>query len=340
LPQSNIKVAFLEYYLQKDRSFFKRLPKGLKDMELTFSLDQPVEVQPLIQGLRSSVLDLNTFLVEMREPKHSGEARITSAVGVTRILFYQGNPVLAIQDGRLELREALDIMGTSDAVLNFYLLGDELTHAFSSIFEGDKMWDRLSVSVVNLDEMLKKVVSSGHTGHICTHTETGNHYHFFFRKGKPLGVYDLENKWSPVNISSVFSQAKQLDYYRSMEIEALLSKAEEPFSPTEFREFMSAWNAFVETIASKVGRKPTEKSLQKNFVGANLFPLDGIQMKLGSDTYKSAHVALEFFSEGVKGFLKDMAVIVGKPWLDEKLQVFSKDNEKLIEKMSLKEKIL
>lgn len=309
-------------------------------MELTFSLDQPVEVQPLIQGLRSSVLDLNTFLLEMREPKHSGEARISSAEGTTRILFYQGSPLLAFRRGRLGLREALDIMGTSEAVLNFYLLGDDLTHAFTSIFEGDKMWDRLSVSVVNLDEMLKKIVSSGHTGHICTHTEAGNHYHFFFRKGKPLGVYDLENKWSPANISSVFSQAKQLDYYQSMEIESLLSKAEKPISPTDFREFMSAWNILVETIASKVGRKPTEKALQKNFVGADVFALDGIQMKPGSDTYSSAHVALEFFTEGVKGFLKDIAVIIGKPWLDEKLRAFSNENEELLERMSLKEKIL
>ena len=89
-----------------------------------------------------------------------------------------------------------------------------------------------------------------------------------------------------------------------------------------------------------MGRKPTEKALEKNFVGADVFALDGIQMKPGSDTYSSAHVALEFFTEGVKGFLKDIAVIIGKPWLDEKLRAFSKENEELLERMSLKEKIL
>jgi hypothetical protein len=308
-----------------------------KETKAAISLENAVKVQSLLRDLKRQSLDLDTFLAEIQEKKFSGEARIITPKGRTQVLFYQGMPLLAAGRRNPTMKEVHAIMDVLDATLNFYLLGDELAHAFLSVFQGEEVWQGLSVTVFHLDKMLGKLMEKQPTGHLCIHKETGDRHYCFFFQGTPLGVYDLEKHWSPVNITTLWEDAQHVDYYLSGTIESFVSAAETMRSSTYFKDFLPSWNALVEGIAKKLGRKPVEKSLQKSFGGMPFYRVEGIGLQLVGEGQQGANDALKLFRERTIDFLKDMESIVGKHWLDGQLQEFRERNGDVIERLSLNE---
>src|SRR4030042_6022168 len=60
-----------------------------KETKAAISLNHSVVVRTLFQDFKHEPFVLNAFFTEIQEAKHSGEARITTPEGSTRILFYQ-----------------------------------------------------------------------------------------------------------------------------------------------------------------------------------------------------------------------------------------------------------
>jgi len=306
-----------------------------KETKAAISLEHSVKVQALLRDLKRQSLDLDAFLAEIQEKKFSGEARIATPKGRTQVLFYQGLPLLAAGRRTPTMREVHAIMDVLDASLNFYLLGDELAHAFLSVFQGEEVWQGLSVTVFHLDKMLGKLMEKHPTGHLCIHKGNNTRHYFFFFQGTPLGVYDIEKHWSPVDISTIWEDAQHVDYYLSGKIESFASAAVTMNSSTDFGEFISLWNDLVGGIAKKLGKKPVEKSLQKSFGGLAFYRVEGIRLQLIGEGKQGANDALKVFRERALGFLKEMEVIVGRRWLDNQLQGFLQRNGDVIERLSL-----
>lgn len=324
----------LELRGEKPEVHDKKPDKTSKDAKVTFSLEHPVDVQPLFRDLKRESLDLNAFLTEVRKAGYSGEARGTTPEGIARILFYRGLPLLSSDRKNLTMREAFKIMSAPGTRLNFYLLDEELAHAFSSVLQGEKIWKGLAVSVLQVDEMLNKLMEKKTTGHICIQKGKGDRHYLFFRGGRPLGFYDVEKHWKPVSISSMWEDAEQLDYYRSWEIAPLFSTAEEMFLSEDCEELIASWNELVEVIARKVGRKPVEKSLKKHFGELEAYSLGGTRLRLVG---RSVHDALEAFRERTPVFLREMEDIVGSHWLNDHLQGFQESKADLMERLVLTE---
>lgn len=226
-------------------------------------------------------------------------------------------------------------MDTPDATLNFYHLGDELAHAFLSVFHGEKVWEGLSVSMFQLDKMLSKLMEKNPTGHLCIHKENGDLHYFFFFQGTPLGVYDLEKHWRLVNISTMWEDTLHVDYYLSGKIESFASTAVAMRSSEDFVGFISLWNELVGGIAKKLGKKPVEKSLKKNFAELPFFLVEGTRLRLAGEGNQSTYDALKVFREKVPFFLKEMVIIVGRHWLNEHLQEFRQGHSDIIARLSL-----
>jgi DNA-binding response OmpR family regulator len=307
------------------------------DTKATISSEQPLEVQSLLRDIKRESLDLDGFLAEIQGKKYSGEARITAPRGRNQVLFYQGMPLLSSDRKTPTMREVHTIMDVRDATLNFYLLGDELAHAFLSVFQGEKVWHGLSVAMFHLDKMLGKLMEKNPTGHLCMHKENGDLHHFFFFQGTPLGVYDLEKHWRLVNISTMWEDTQHVDYYLSGKIEYFASTAVAMRSSEDFVGFIASWNDLVEGIAKKLGKKPVEKSLQKNFGGLAFYLVEGIRLQLSAEGNQSAYDALKVFRQQVPGFLKEMVTIVGRHWLNDQLRDFRQRHVDIIARLSLTE---
>jgi len=227
------------------------------------------------------------------------------------------------------------MMDDPEAALNFYLLGDELAHAFLSVFQGEKVWQGLSVSVFHVDKMLGKLMEKNPTGHLCIHKGKGDRHYCFFFQGAPLGVYDLERHWSPVDISTMWEDAQQVDYYLSGKIESFASTAATTLSSKDFGEFLAVWNDLVEGIAKKLGKKPVEKSLKKTFGDLPFYRVEGIRLQLAGGGSQGAADALRVFRGKAPDVLKEMEVIVGRHWLNDQLQEFFERNGDVIARLSL-----
>jgi hypothetical protein len=308
-----------------------------KETREAISLEHPVAVKPLLRDLKWESLDLDAFLAEIQEMKYSGEARTTTQLGHNQILFYQGLPLITSDHRSIAMQEVREIMSTPEATLNFYLLGDELARACFSVMQGEKVWQGLSVTVLHLDKMLNKLMEKNPTGHLCIHKEQGDRHYCFFSQGTPLGVYEIEQHWKPVDISTLWEGAKQVDYYLSAEIESFLSKAEEISSSEDFKEFIVLWNDLVAGLAKKMGKKPVEKSLQKKFGRWGVYALQGIRLQPASEHVSSGYDALETFKLNVPGFLKEMETLSGSHWLIKQLQAFQEKNGDIIARLSLNE---
>jgi hypothetical protein len=306
-----------------------------KQTREAISLEHPVEVKPLLRDLKRESLDLDAFLAEIRNNNYSGEVRISSQERHNRILFYQGLPLLS--SGRQDIttgavRAILDI---PSATLNFYLLDDELTRAYFSVILGEKVWEGLSVTVLHLDKMLNKLMEKNPTGHLCIHKEQGDRHYCFFNQGNPLGVYDIEKHWSLVDISTMWEGAKQVDYYLSAGLESFLAKAKGMSLSDDLRKFIVLWNEMMEEIAKKIGKKPVEKSLQRNFGGLNNYALEGIRLQLVGTISRNSYATLEELRLTVPDFLKEMETITGGRWLNDQLVDFQERNSGIIARLSL-----
>ena len=306
-----------------------------QDMKAAISLEQPLEVQSLLRDIKRESLDLDGFLAEIQGKKYSGEARITAPGLRNEVLFYQGLPLLSADRKTPTMREVHAIMDTPDATLSFYHLGDELTHAFLSVFRGEKVWEGLSVSMFQLDKMLSKLMEKNPTGHLCIHKENGDLHYFFFFQGTPLGVYDLEKHWRLMNISTMWEDTQHVDYYLSGKIESFASTAMAMRSSDDFVGFIPLWNALVEGIAKKLGKKPVEKSLKKNFAELPFFLVERTKLRLAGEGNQSTYDALKVFREKVPGFLKEMVIIVGRHWLNDHLREFRQGHSDIIARLSL-----
>lgn len=301
----------------------------------TIVLDQPLTVQTVLRNFKRESLDLEAFCAEIKNSKYSGEATITTPEGDTRILFYQGKPLLSSNRRDITMREVVEIMDVPGATLNFYILGDELAHAFLSVLQGEKVWAGFSVTVFHLDKMLGKLMEKNPTGHLCIHKEKGDRHYVFFSKGKSLGAYNIDEHWMPVDIATIWEGSHQVDYYLSGTIESFFTEAAPMDSLNDFQKFMAAWNGLLEIIAKKLGKKPVEKSLQKSFKDLSLYAIDGIRLLLLNATSQDVHDALADFKQKVPGFLREMEVIVGSHWLNEQLQGFQEKHHDLINQFAL-----
>jgi hypothetical protein len=308
-----------------------------KKTKEAISLEHPVTVKPLLQDLKREALDLDAFLSEILEMKYSGEARINTQRGDNRILFYKGFPLIASSGKSITIQEVRKIMNSLGATHNFYLLGDELAQAYCSVMQGEKIWEGLSITVLYLDKMLNKLMEKAPTGHLCIQKENDDRLYCFFFQGRPLGVYDIEKHWQPVDISTIWEGAKQVDYYLSAQLESFLANAKEIGALDDFREFITLWNELVAIIAKKLGKKPVEKSLQKKFGGMDMYALDGIMLHLIGEISESGFDAVETFRSNVSVFLQEMASIVGNSWLNSQLQEFQNKNGDIIARLSLVE---
>jgi hypothetical protein len=306
-----------------------------KETKAVISLDHSVKVQTLIRDLKRKTLDLDGFLAEVQEKKYSGEARATSTKGRSQVLFYQGMPLLSTGRRGPTMGEVRAMMDDPEATLNFYLLGDELAHAFLSVFQGERVWQGLSISVFHVDKMLGKLMEKNPTGHLCIHKGKGDRHYCFFFQGAPLGVYDLERHWSPVDISTMWEDAQQVDYYLSGKIESFASTAATTRSSKDFGEFLALWNDLVERIAKKLGKKPVEKSLQKSFGELAFYRVEGIRLQLAHEENQVVAADLKLFSQMALDLLKEMEGIVGRSWLDSQFQEFREKNGDVIERLSL-----
>jgi hypothetical protein len=313
------------------------LDAAKKETKTAISLDHSVKVQALLRDLKRKTLDLDTFLEEIREKKHSGEARVTTPRGRKQVLFYRGSPLYATDRRAPSLQEARVIMDEPDAMLNFYLLGDELAHAFLSVFEGEKVWQGLSVSVFHVDKMLGKLMENNPTGHLCVHKGKGGRHYCFFFQGEPLGVFDLESHWRPVDISTLWEDAQSVDYYRSGKIESYASTAGQTSSSQDFGKFLPLWNDLIEGIAKKVGKKPVEKAVRKNFGELPFYRVEGSTLQLAREGSQVVAADLKLFNQAALAALKAIESLVGAPWLNEQLQEFRERNGDVIGKLSLTE---
>lgn len=308
-----------------------------KETKAAISLDQTVKVQALFRDLKRKTLDLDAFLAEIQEKKYSGEARIVTPRGRNQILFYRGLPLHSTSLRVPALHEVREMMNATDAVLNYYLLGDELAHAFLSVFEGEEVWKGLSISVFHVDKMIGKLMEKNPTGHLCIHKGTGDRHYCFFFQGTPLGVYDLEKHWSPVDISTMWEDAQHVDYYLSGKIESFASTATTMGSSRDFGEFLALWNDLVEGIAKKLGKKSVEKSLKKNFGELTFYLVKGTRLQVAREENQVTAADLKLFSQKALDLLKEMQVIVGAHWLNNHLQEFRERNGDMIARLSLTE---
>jgi len=306
-----------------------------KETKAVISVDHAVKVQALLRDLKRKTVDIDAFLAEVQEKKYSGEARITTMRGRSQLLFYQGLPLVSADRKTPTMREVHAIMDAPDATLNFYLLGDELAHAFLSVFQGEKVWQGLTVAMFHLDKMLTTIMEKNPTGHLCIHKGNGDRHYFFLFQGTPLGVYDLEKHWRLVDISTIWEDTEHVDYYLSGKIESFASTAVAMRSSEDFGKFITLWNDLVEAIAKKLGRKPVKKSLQKSFGGLAFYRVEGIRLQLAGEGNKSAYDALNVFRERVSLFLKEMVIIVGRHWLNDQLQEFRQRHSDIIERLAL-----
>jgi hypothetical protein len=306
-----------------------------KETKAVISLDHSVKVQALLRDLKRKTLDLDAFLAEIREKKHSGEVRVTTSKGRNQVLFYQGMPLFSSGRRGPTMGEVRAMMDDPEAVLNFYLLGDKLAHAFLSVFQGERVWQGLSINVFHVDKMLGKLMEKNPTGHLCIHKGKGDRHYCFFFQGAPLGVYDLERHWSPVDISTMWEDAQQVDYYLSGKIESFASPAATTRSSKDFGEFLALWNDLVEVIAKKVGKKPAEKSLKKSFGELAFYRVEGIRLQSAGEGNQGTADALKIFREKAPDFLKEMEGIVGRNWLNSQFQEFREKNGDAIERLTL-----
>ena len=224
--------------------------------------------------------------------------------------------------------------------LNFYLLGDELAHAYASVLQGERVWQGLSVTVLHLEKMLDKLMEKHPTGHLCIHKENRKRHYCLFFKGKPLGVYDIEKEWSPVDFASMWEDTKQVDYYLSAQMKSFLSKVEEVSAVEDFWEFITLWNNLVEAITKKLDKKTVKKSLKKQFGGLDMYTLKGISLQPADAQDRSGHDALKTFKLNVPVFLKEMGTFTGNRWLTRQLQDFQKMNGDIIARLSLTKVLL
>jgi hypothetical protein len=308
-----------------------------KETKAAISLDHSVKVQSLLRDLKRKTLDLDAFLGEIQEKKYSGEARIETPRGRNQILFYRGLPLHSTSLRAPALHEVREMMDAPDAVLNYYLLGDELAHAFLSVFQGEEVWQGLSISVFHVDKMIGKLMEKNPTGHLCIHKGKGDRHYCFFFQGKPLGVYDLEKHWSPVDISTMWEDAQHVDYYLSGKIESFASTTATTSSSKDFGEFLDLWNDLIEGIAKKLGKKPVEKSLKKNFGELTFYQVKGVRLQLAHEENQVVAADLKLFTQRALDLLKEMEVIVGSRWLSDQLQEFRERNGDMIARLSLTE---
>ena len=315
------------------------LEQDNKETKGTIVSDQPlaVQVQTVLRNFKRESLDLDAFCVEIKNNKYSGEASVTTPEGKTRILFYQGQPLVSSNRRDITIRDVVAIMDVPRATINFYILGDELAHAFLSVLQGEKVWAGFSVTVFHLDKMLDKLMEKNPTGHLCIHKEKGDRHYVFFSKGKSLGAYNIDDHWMPGDIDAIWEGAHQVDYYLSGTIESFLTAAAPMDSPDDFQKFMAAWNGLLEIIAKKLGKKPVEKSLQKSFKGLSFYAIDGIMLRVMNAASRDVHDAVAAFKQKVPGFLREMEVIVGSHWLNEQLQGFQEKNNDLVNQFALRE---
>ena len=306
-----------------------------KETREAISLEHSVEVKILLRDLKRESLDLNAFLAEIQSKHYSGEARIFTQQGDNRILFYQGIPLLSSDRRNITMGKAREIMDIPGAMVNFYLFDDELALAYVSVLRGEKVWEGLSVTVLHLDKMLNKLMEKNPTGHLCILKEHGDRHYCFFYQGKPLGLYDIERHWTPVDISTMWEGAKQVDYYLSAEMESFLTEAREVSASEDLRTLIASWNDLLKKIVKKIGKKPVEKSLQKNFGVSHSYLQEGIRLQLVGDITRSGFDALETFRLTVPDFLKEMETITGSHWLYEQLEDFKERNSAIIACLNL-----
>jgi hypothetical protein len=183
--------------------------------------------------------------------------------------------------------------------------------------------------------MFDKLMEKAPTGHLCIHKGSGDLHYVFFYQGKLLGAYNIEKQWSPVDISTIWEDAIHLDYYLSGETESLLSTTMAKRLSDDFRRFISIWNDLIEGIAKKLGKKPVEKSLQRNFGGLDLYTLEEMRLQLAGEGNQSVHEALRTFKQRAPDLLKEMETIVGRHWLAEQLRAFRERNDDMIERLSM-----
>jgi hypothetical protein len=140
-----------------------------------------------------------------------------------------------------------------------------------------------------------------------------------------------------VDISTMWEDAQQVDYYLSGKIESFTSTAATMHSSKDFGEFLALWNDLVERIVKKLGKKPVEKSLQKSFGEQAFYRVEGIRLQLAHEKNQVVAADLRLFSRMALDLLQEMEVIVGRHWLNEQLQEFLERNGDVIERFSLTE---
>jgi hypothetical protein len=307
----------------------KHEPKG------TMVLDKPVAIKRLLRNFKRESLDLDALCNDIKNNTYSGEARINTREGDTSILFYRGEPLLSSRGTGLTMRDVVAIMDVPEARVNFYILGDELTSAFSSVLQGNPEWQGLSATVFHLDKMLDKLKEKKPTGHLCIHKENGERHYIFFFQGKLLGAYNVDDQWSPLDISTIWQGANQIDYYLSGNMEPLLAAVTLVKMTDDLKDFIILWNGLLETIAKKAGKKVLEKSLQKNFEALAFYVPNGITLQLQNVTNQNVEDAVVVFKQSAPVFLKEMAGLVGHEWLAEQFSKFAQWNDELIRQLSL-----
>jgi hypothetical protein len=301
----------------------------------TIVLDQPVAIRTLLRDFKRESLDLDALLIEIKNNKYSGEARISTRERDTSILFYRGEPILSSRSIGLTMGDAVAIMDVPEARVNFYILGDELIRAFSSVLQGQPEWQGLSGSVFHFDKMLDKLMEKRPTGHLCIHKESGERHYIFFSGGKSLGAYNVDDQWTPLDISTVWNGAHHIDYYLSGDIESLLDAVTQTKMADDLNDFILLWNGLMQTIAKKIGKRVIEKSLQKNFKVLEFYTLDGIALQLRNVTNQNIGDAVNVFKQSAPGFLKELSVMAGSDWLDDQLSKFAQWNDALVTQLSL-----
>lgn len=297
----------------------------------------PKKIEAILKEIRRKDIDLDAFLSEVHDKRYSGEARIITPRGKSQVLFYQGLPIINSDRRTPSLFQVHEMMDHADALINFYLLGNPLTHAALSLFAGERLWDKISITLLELDKFFAKLMEQRPTGHICVYKKNGSRCYSFFYQGVPLGFYDIDNHWAPIETASIWEGAEQLDYYHSTEIGPLFTAAQSLQAARDFVKFLSEWNVLLEEIAKKIGKKPMEKALQRHFGEIPQYQIDGLRLLIAGKGDQVAQDALRGFKGRALELRKEVESIVGSRWLEVQLEGFNQRHGDLIERLSLKE---
>jgi hypothetical protein len=299
------------------------------------SFENTYEVKLLIRGQNAKFLDLSNILLEIQKSKYSGEARITTPGKMDHILFYQGSPALSSTSTNINYSEALRVMDSPGATIDFYQLGEALSQSFFSVLDGEKVING-PANVIDINKVLEKVIKNRDTGHICVVYPKNEKHHIFFYQGRPVGAYNIFKNWERIPKPFAAEKALEISYFRSKAIEPYLTKAKGPIlASKDLQEFIRMWNDLVGDVAKKVGKKPVEKSIHRHFNGKDLFVIEGVSLQLSQSKHLRLDAVHNVLKEQCPEFLREINNIIGGKWLADQLQEVQKGRKEVLDKLSL-----